>query len=110
MVFSLLVRYVSAETHRKAREMERLFAALPPQAGVLFVSIRPDPTEDGKGESFFLRLGIARRFEEETGLALVKKVLQEELRQGLRIRVGVHRGISGACRDDGTSTTYTLTA
>ncbi len=102
------MRYVSEESHRKAREMERRFAELAPQAGVLFISVQPDPTEDGKVTDYHIRLGIARRFEEDVGRVLVRKVLEEEIKAGVKIFVGVYRGISCACRDDGTSTAHSL--
>ena len=108
MVCCRSVRYVSDETHLRAREMEQRFASLPPQAGVLFVSIQPQPVDDGKSVEFYIRLGISRRFDEETGRALVKKVLSEEIKEGLRLLVGVYRGVSGACRDDGTPTARSL--
>lgn len=98
--------YVSDECQRLARMMERKLATLPPSAGVLFVSVSPQPAEDGNSKEFFLRLGIARHFEESTGRALIKKYLAEEMKAGLRIFAGVYRGVSGAYRDDSTTTAH----
>jgi hypothetical protein len=86
--------------------MEGKFASLPSQAGILFISVQPQPEEDGKSIEFFVRLGLSRQFEEGTGKALIKKILEDEIRAGLRIFSAVYRGVSGACRDYGTSTTH----
>lgn len=85
--------------------MEKLFASLPAEAGVLFASVSPQPVEDGTSVEFFVRLGIARHLTEGTGKALVSKVLADEVKAGVRVFVGVYRGVSGTCRDDGASPT-----
>jgi len=100
------VRYVSQEMDALARSMERKLMTLPARAGVLFVSVSPTPTEDGNSKEFVVRLGIARHLQEGTGKALISKFLAEEMRSGLRIFAGIYRGVSGACRDDDSSTAH----
>lgn len=83
--------------NEKAREIERRFASLPAQAGIVFISVQPQPVEEGKSSEFFVRLGIERRFEAEMGKSLAKKILEPELRSGLKVFIGVYRGIPCAC-------------
>lgn len=96
--------YVSEYSHRLAREMEARLAALPASSGILFVCVQAGPSEDGVSTEFHVRLGISRSFGVETGRALVKKMFEPEAASGLKILVGVYRGVLGACRDDSTST------
>lgn len=98
------MEFVSEEADRTARVMESKLVSLPPEAGVLFASAKAVPTDSGGGSEFHVCIGIARRFSEETGRGLIRKVLEAEILAGLRLRVAVHRGVSGACRDDGTTT------
>ncbi len=100
--------YVSDEDADKARKMEQKFSSLSSQAGVLFVSIIPEPTHDGKAPFFTVRLGITRHLDVKTGKALIHKVLEAEMKAGVKIYVAVYRGISGACRDDGSPTARPL--
>jgi hypothetical protein len=108
VVFSHLMLYVSDDDAEKARKMELLFGALPSQAGVLFVSIIPEPSQDGRAPFFTVRLGITRRLEVKTGKSLIHKVLETEMKAGVKIYVAVYRGISGACRDDGSASARPL--
>jgi hypothetical protein len=97
------VKYVSEESSMLAREWERRFQALPPHAGVVFVSVGPEPIEGGKCIKFEVRIGLTRRLSQETGVAMVKKVLAFEASTGaLTISVVVFRGVVGACRDEDT--------
>jgi hypothetical protein len=88
--------------------MEEKFSSLPVTAGILFVSVAAQPAEDGISKEYHIRLGIQRRLSEETGKALIRRILEEEMKSGLRIYGGIYRGISGACRDDGTPTARSL--
>jgi hypothetical protein len=97
------VLYVGEEAAAQARDIEQRFAHLPPEAGILFVSVGPQPTEDGKTVEFFIRLGIQRSLTEGAGRALVQQVLEQEIQSGLKVYAGVYRGVSGACRDDGSA-------
>lgn len=90
------IPYVSDEAAAVAREMESRIQRLPPEAGVLFVGVEVAPAPGGKSNRFTVRLGIHRRLEESTGLALVKKVLEQELNRGEQISVSVFRGVAGA--------------
>lgn len=87
---------------RAALQMEQKFATLPASAGVLFISVQPQPVEEGHASEFFLRLGLARHLTEGTGKALVQQLLAEEMRSGLKIFAGIYRGVPGTCRDDGS--------
>lgn len=102
------VNYISEESLRRAREMESRFTDLPPSAGVLFVAVQPQPNDSGHANEFFVRLGITRRFGEDTGKALIRKVLSEEIKSGIKVFGGVYRGVSGTCRDDGSSAASAL--
>lgn len=96
------MKFVSEEAAKAAREMERKFQLLPPEAGILFVSAEPQPEEGGKVREFIIRLGLSRQFEESTGRAIMKKVLEDELKK-FKLFLGVYRGVSGASRDEGTT-------
>lgn len=89
------MHYVRDEYNAQAREFEQRFAKLPTTAGVLFVSVRAIPTETGHVKTFEVRLGIARHLEEDTGLTLIKHVLEEEVKKGeLLFPARVFRGIA----------------
>jgi hypothetical protein len=102
--FLASVEFVNDEADKRARAMERKFSILPANAGVLFVSIKAMPSSSGGGAEFHVRLGIARHLTEDTGRSLIRKVLEAERFAGLKMFVAVYRGVSGACRDDGTTT------
>lgn len=95
------MNYVSEKSNEIAREMERRFQRLPHEAGILFVGVQAVPTEDGEAKAFEVRVGIARRFESSTGMAIIKKVLEQEIEEKkFAISASVYRGVSGAARDE----------
>lgn len=95
------MNYVNELSRHLALGMEQRFQRLPPSAGVLFVSVRAVPESDGVAKSFEVRLGINRLFEEETGLALIKRVLEPEIAEKkFSISASVYRGVLGAARDE----------
>jgi hypothetical protein len=98
------MKYVSNEADRRARVMEAKFADLPNSAGVLFVSVTAQPSEEGGGTEFHVRLGVVRELTEDTGKGLIRRVLEHELLGGLKIFSAVYRGIPGACRDGAPTT------
>jgi hypothetical protein len=101
------VPYVSETAAEKARELESRFLTLPPEAGVLFVAIHAVPALGGKTEEFDVRLGISRQFEEGTGLAIIKKVLEDDLASGdIRVSAAVYRGVRGAGCDEDSSRSH----
>jgi len=108
MVLFHLMLYISEEDAEMAKKMERKFATLPSQAGVLFISIAPEPEEKGRAAFFTVRIGITRALDAKTGKSLIRKVLASELKAGVKIYVAVYRGISCACRDDGSSSARPL--
>lgn len=93
------VSYVSEVDHARAREMESRLAALPSEAGVLFISVTAVPGPEGVAPCFEVRLGMQRRFDESTGIGLIKKIFEKEIKDGMNIAASVHRGISGASRE-----------
>ena len=99
------MEFVKDEANQRAMAMELKLSSLPPSAGVLFVSVKAVPSTNGGGVEFHVRLGISRKFTEETGRGLLRKVLEIERFGGLKLFTAVYRGVSGACRDDGTTTT-----
>jgi hypothetical protein len=86
-----------------ARSFEQRFASLPAEAGLLFVSVTPQPTMTGRVVEFHVRVGMRRDLTEGAGKALVKQVLEQEMQSGLKIYAGVYRGVSGACHDTGVA-------
>lgn len=100
MFLFALMNFISEEVDQIARRMEAKFQFLPKEGGILFVSVQPDPVDDGMPQSFLIRLGISRRLEVATGYAIVKKTLADEMKE-YAIYVSVFRGVSGACRDEG---------
>jgi hypothetical protein len=74
------VPYVSEEAIRLAGEWERRFQALPPQAGVVFVSIRPRPAFRGQVKVFDVRVGVIPKVSESLGVTIAKNVLEPEFR------------------------------
>jgi hypothetical protein len=94
MVSPVSVPYVSREAANLAEEWETRFQVLPPQAGVIFVSIRAVPAEGGACRAFWVRLGVATRIEQSTGLSLIKHVLAEEIASGkYEIQGAVYGGV-----------------
>jgi hypothetical protein len=80
-----MVRFVTDEALQKALLMEQKLASLSPKAGIIFVSVQPQPVEGGDSEEFFVRLGLARHLTERTGKALVwTQDLRRRLPRGFR--------------------------
>lgn len=83
--------------------MERRFQLLPPEAGILFISVRPDPVLGGLCNKFTIFLGLyrSRIADTNTGVALAKRVLEKEIQQGMfSFSISVYRGLAGAARDE----------
>lgn len=94
--------YVNEVSAELAKDMEKRFSCLPPMAGVLFSSVKAIPVPDGDVHTFEVRIGIQRKMDEKTGVALIKKVLEHEIRRpGFHILANVYRGSGGAARDEG---------
>lgn len=93
--------YVNESSLDLAKEMEKRFTTLHPTAGVLFIGVRAVPVPGGKSKTFEVRLGIQRKFDEGTGMAIIKKVLEKELLQssGYTILASVYRGSAGRACD-----------
>lgn len=102
MLCCVSVKYVRDEYLKIAQEMEQKFTSLPKQAGVVFISVRPVPEEDGHVKEYWLYLGIPRSMAEGTGRGLVAAMLAEEMKSGRKIYADVLRGSPGACRDAGS--------
>lgn len=90
--------YVNDASFNLARKMELKLQSLPPEAGLIFVGVDPEPAPRGVATKFFVRVGVERKFEEGTGIALVKSVLEEEITSGLSITAVVYRGVRGASK------------
>ena len=93
------MKYVSEESLEAALAMERKFAALPPDIGVLFASVEPTPIEGGKVLEFAVRIGVTRNVTEATGKILIRRLLTQEMKSGLHIYGAVYRGVSGTARN-----------
>jgi hypothetical protein len=97
--------YVQDHYIRLMRQWEETFRTLSPDAGILFVCIRAQAEHGGIPRVFEVILGMDRaRFDENTGHALVKRYLAEELSRGtFEIRSTIYPGVVGraACAHDG---------
>jgi hypothetical protein len=91
------VPYVSEKAQEVARWMERRLQEVSRDAGVIFISVKAVPALKGDSINFEVRLGIERRFEEGTGIALIKHVFEEQINGGiLNIDAAVFRGVCGS--------------
>jgi Tfp pilus assembly protein PilN len=95
------VEYVSEDASALAREYERRFQLLPPGGGVIFVNVEAVPALRGNVHTFIIRLGISKSLDTNTGVAIIKKVMEKEMEeQRFTIQAAVFRGVSGASRDE----------
>lgn len=100
------VPYVSNKAVELAASWARRFQQLLPAVGVLFISVKPIPVEQGECTTFEVRLGVREDFDESTGLSLIKHVLSEEIASGkYEIQGAAYRGVSGAGRPPARSAT-----
>jgi hypothetical protein len=91
------VPYVSEKALEVARWMERRLAEVNKMAGFLFVSVKAVPAPKGLVNAFEVRIGIDKKMEEDTGVAVVKHTFDELIKGGaVSISVAVYRGIRGA--------------
>lgn len=105
------VPYVNSVSAAMSQEFEVRFVRLPTAAGVIFVSVRPEPSLTGVSSIFTIFLGLNRGLTEETGQALVHSVLQQELADdSLVFRLAIVLGSVGAHRDPHPSRTHTLSS
>lgn len=69
-------------------------------AGVIFVGVDALPAPDGVSTTYEVRLGLSRRYERDTGQALIKNILEEEIESGeFNIHVAVYCGSPGTCHE-----------
>ena len=102
MVLSPLMDYVGEPATQVVKYIEKKFQSVHEAAGILFVSVSAVPAPEGKVTDYVIRLGISKKFEEGTGMALVKSVLNDEIeRKAFNISVAIYRGVSGAASDQG---------
>lgn len=93
------VSYVLEEFVERAHQMEREFLKLSPDSGVIFAGVTAIPSEDGVPSGYKITVGISRKFEVGTGIAIAKKVLGDYLDPKKPLNITVFRGSSGPCRD-----------
>jgi hypothetical protein len=97
------IAYVSEGSAAIARNWERMFQILPPEAGILFVSVQPVAIEGGLCHVYDVTLGLNknRGLEQETGIAMMRQVLKEDIANDLfKIRCKVFLGVAGADGDN----------
>lgn len=100
------VPYVNEQSAALAREFERRFQLLSPEGGILFVAVEPQPEKYGKVKTYVIRLGISRKLDTGTGVAVAKKLMEKEIdAREFNIQVAVYRGVSGAGRDQDHAST-----
>lgn len=94
------VKYVDQNNAQKAQELENKLRLLPPESGVIFAGVKAEPAEKGKSKMFLITLGVSRKLGVGIGRALVEKVFEEEISNGMRFAVNTVEGSPGACRDE----------
>jgi hypothetical protein len=95
------VPYTSLAAAKLGREWARRFQALPPSAGVIFISVLPRPAPRGAVRVFYVTIGVGRNLSEGLGTALVKHVLGKELESGkYEIHIEALCGLHCAGRDE----------
>ena len=86
------VPYVSASAALQAAKWEALFQRLPPEAGVLFISIQPRHALCGLAHDFDVLIGISKQWDDGLGVALAKHVIGEEF-EDHHFHIQVVRGL-----------------
>jgi hypothetical protein len=90
------VPYVSEKAQEVARWMERRLAEVNKDGGILFISVQAHPVPGGNTNKFTVRLGLDRKLEEGTGIALIRHVFDKQIKEGLlTLDAAVYRGIRG---------------
>lgn len=93
------IKYVDEGSLATARSWERKFQLLPPQAGLIFVSVKPVPAYKGLCDTFEIVLGFTKKYaiEESTGMAVINKVLAKDIEHGMfTFRTRVFIGVEGS--------------
>lgn len=93
------IKFVSEGSAATAREFERRFQLLPPQAGIIFISIKAVPEFKGLCDKFEIVLGLTRSqaIAQSTGMALIEKVLEREFSENIfTFTSRIELGISGS--------------
>lgn len=93
------MNYVSEDSVKRARDMEKRLQSLRSDAGVIFVGVTAEPAPDGNCKTFNVHLGVTRAIGVATGRALVRHVLDSELSGGFLILASVYQGVPGAAHD-----------
>lgn len=94
--------YVSEDAAQVVKYLEKKFQSVSELAGVIFISVQAVPAPKGEVDSYIVRLGISKKFEEATGMALLKSVLHDEIeRKAFNLSASIYRGVSGAASDKG---------
>ena len=95
----MITDYVGEAAATQARSFQKRLQQLSQESGILFVSVRAVPANDGNCKSFEVRLGVTKGVGERAGVSLVQFVLREEIKRGLKFLVSAYQGVSGAARD-----------
>lgn len=99
------VPYVNERVAAMIAEIENRFRSLPPNAGVLFVSVGAVPVEGGNSPELWVRLGLTKNLSRDVGELIVQKVLENELASNLKVRTVVYLGVPGAAHDSSDART-----
>lgn len=88
------MNYVSDSIAKLCNEWENRFKNLPPQAGILFISVKAYPSPEGGDGRYHIVLGLNKTLpvDESTGMGIVMKVMEKELQLGLSLEVSVYLG------------------
>lgn len=82
---------------QRALKMEQKLAELPPFAGLLFVSVRPEPAPEGQVREYKVRVGVERTRTERMMEAALANILSEDIAdKSIAVRIEIFRGIAGA--------------
>lgn len=93
------IEYVQDQYAKKAREMEEVLAKLPPEAGIVFVSVKALPDKFGQSKGYTVTVGVSRKFDPATGIAIAKRVLADYVLGSSSLLVNAFCGSPGSCRD-----------
>lgn len=105
------VAYVGQEAQNLALEWERRLRKVNQQAGLLFVSVSPVPSRDGRSKVFNIWVGISKKLDPGTAIAVIKHIFKEEIEEGkYTINASAVRGVHGAARDSSDEDPRPLTS
>ena len=84
------IMLVQPDEAELALSFEKRIVALPPESGILFASVRVEPSDTGP--TYIIFVGGSRQFDGRLMAAVVESVLRPEIENGLRYVIEARRG------------------